>query len=175
MHPEENQQHSAQSGEGAGPVLLNSVESLKAMVGQEFVSARWMRMEQDRVQTFAEATNDLQWIHLDKDRAERESPYGTTVAHGFLTLSLLSHFLSQAIELHGGPSFAINYGLDKVRFPAPVRVGEELRARFLLRSLTEVTGALQAAYLVTVEVRDSAKPCCVAEWIMRYYLPNEQR
>lgn len=139
------------------------------MVGREFTSAHWLTITQDRIQTFAEVTNDLQWIHVDPERAQRESPYRSTVAHGFLTLSLLSHFMSDAIAVQGKSFFAVNYGLEKVRFPAPVRVGEEIGARFQLRSLTDVVGGLHAVYVVKVEVRNSPKPCCVAEWIVRYY------
>lgn len=153
----------------AGCKVIDSLESLRSMIGQEFVSEHWLEIDQQRIQAFAEGTNDLQWIHTDPQRSERESPYRSTVAHGFLTLSLISHFMSDAVEVQGGGFFVINYGLDKVRFPAPVRVGEEIRARFLLRSLSGVTGGLQAAYLTTVEVKDSPKPCCVAEWLVRYY------
>ena len=152
-----------------GRKTIHDLESLRGMVGEEFVSTHWLKIDQQRIQTFAEVTNDLQWIHLDPERARKESPYGATVAHGFLSLSLISRFMSEAVEVRGNDFFVINYGLDKVRFPAPVRVGEEIRARFLLRSVTEVAGGLQAAYLTTIEVKGAAKPCCVAEWLVRYY------
>src|SRR5208282_1613957 len=118
----------------------------------------------------AEATEDRQWIHVDRERAQRESPFGATIAHGFLTLSLLSHFMKQAIELRGGVRMGINYGLNRVRFPAPVRVDSQIRARINLESLKELPGALEAVFSVSLEVQGSEKPCCVAEWIVRYYL-----
>lgn len=155
---------------GDGPVVIESVAALKAMVGREFVAAHWVSIDQERIQRFAEVTNDLQWIHTDAERAQRESPFGTTIAHGFLTLSLLSHFMSDAITIGGGLRLAVNYGLEKVRFPAPVRTGEAIRARFLLRTLTDVLDGVQAVFVATVEVSNAAKPCCVAEWVMRYYL-----
>lgn len=152
-----------------GRKVIDSLDSLRSMIGQEFVSEHWLEIDQPRIQTFAEVTNDRQWIHLDVERSLVESPYKSTVAHGFLTLSLISHFMSDALEVRGTGFFVINYGLDKVRFPGPVRAGDAIRARFVLRSLTEIPGGLQAAYLTTIEVRNSAKPCCVAEWLVRYY------
>ena len=128
-----------------------------------------MLLTQERIQQFAEVTDDRQWIHLDGERARRESPYGTTVAHGFLTLSLLSSFLGQALQIREGTRMSINYGLNRVRFPAPVLAGAKIRARFTLRSVEEVSGALEAVLDATVETEGANKPCCVAEWVLRYY------
>lgn len=151
------------------PVVVETVSSLKEFVGREIAVTDWLRMTQERINQFAEATDDRQWIHLDRERALRESPYGSTIAHGFLTLSLLSHFMRQAIQFRGGMRMAVNYGLNRVRFPAPVHSGSNIRARIGLLSLQEFSDALQAVFSVAVEVEDSDKPCCVGEWVVRYY------
>src|SRR5690348_14495973 len=111
------------------PLILESLQQLNNYVGKEIVTTGWLQMTQQRIQQFAEITGDTQWIHVDRERARRESPYGTTIAHGFLTLSLMSHFLREAIQLPGEVRQTINYGLNRVRFPAPVRVDEKIRAR----------------------------------------------
>ncbi len=151
------------------PVVVPTPQSLAEMVGRELAVSDWFAVTQERIQQFADATQDRQWIHTNRERAEKESPYGTTVAHGFLTLSLLSHLMKQAVHIEGGVRTTINYGLNRVRFPAPVHAGSKLRARFVLQSLREVAGALEAVYGVTVEVQHAEKPCCVAEWVVRYY------
>jgi acyl dehydratase len=151
------------------PLVVETVRSLKEYVGCEIAVTDWLTMTQDRIDRFAEATEDRQWIHVDRERAQRESPYGTTIAHGFLTLSLLSHFMKQAIQFRGGVRMGINYGLNRVRFPSPVRVDSEIRARVGLLSLKELPDALEALFSVSLEGRDLEKPCCVAEWIIRYY------
>lgn len=151
------------------PLVVETMLSLKEFVGREIAVTDWLTMTQDRIDRFAEATEDRQWIHVDRERAQRESPYGTTVAHGFLTLSLLSHFMKQAIQFGGGVRLGINYGLNRVRFPSPVRVDTKIRARVGLLSLKELSEALEAVFSVSVEGQDLEKPCCVAEWIVRYY------
>jgi acyl dehydratase len=134
------------------------------------VSSGWVEVPQDVIRQFAETTGDRQWVHVDPDRARRDSPYGTTVAHGFLTLSLLSRLFRDAIRFEGGPRFAINYGLNKVRFPAPVPAGSRVRGQFtLLRFESVAANAIQATWSAVLECDGSAKPCCVAEWIVRYY------
>ena len=148
--------------------LVNSLDELKGQIGQEMAVTDWLPVTQQRIAQFADATGDLQWIHLDTERAAKESPYGCTIAHGFLTLSLLSQFMKQALEVPG-LRMTINYGLNRVRFPAPVKAGAKLRARFTLLSLQEVDGGAEAAYQVTLETEGVEKPCCVAEWIVRYY------
>jgi acyl dehydratase len=144
------------------------LEALQKSVGREIGVTEWVEISQDRINQFADATGDHQWIHLDRERAGRESPYGTTIAHGFLTLSLLPQFLHEAIQL-SGVRMAINYGLNRVRFPSAVPAGSRIRARVLLQSIRQVSDSTEALYLVTIEAQDSEKPCCVAEMIARYY------
>ena len=151
------------------PLVVDKVISLKDFVGREIAVTDWLTITQDRIDRFAEATGDRQWIHVDRERAQRESSYGATVAHGFLTLSLLSHFVKQAIQIKGGVRMAINYGLNRVRFPAAVRADSKIRARVILLSVKELPDALDAAFSVSVEREGLEKPCCVAEWIVRYY------
>ena len=151
------------------PVVLETPHALNDFAGREMALTEWLTMTQDRIDGFAEATEDRQWIHVDPGRAQRESPYGTTIAHGFLTLSLLSHFLKQAIQIRSGVRMAINYGLNRVRFPSPVRADSQIRARVSLLSLKEIPGAVEATFSITVEAQGTEKPCCVADWIVRYY------
>jgi acyl dehydratase len=151
------------------PLVVDKVISLKDFVGREIAVTDWLTITQDRIDRFAEATGDQQWIHVDRERAQRESPYGATVAHGFLTLSLLSHFVKQAIQIKGGVRMAINYGLNRVRLPAAVRADSKIRACVVLLSVKELPDALEAAFSVSVEGEGLEKPSCVAEWIVRYY------
>jgi acyl dehydratase len=151
------------------PVVLETPRALNDFVGREIALTEWFTITQDRIDRFAEATEDRQWIHIDRQRAQRESPYGTTIAHGFLTLSLLSHFMKQAVQFRGGVRMGINYGLNRVRFPSPVGSDSKIRARVSLRSLKELAGPLEAVFSVSLEVQGLEKPCCVAEWIVRYY------
>jgi acyl dehydratase len=151
------------------PLTVENLQSLKSFVGREIGVTDWFTLTQERIQQFAEATEDRQWIHVDRERAQKESPYGTTIAHGFLTLSLLSYFLKQAIEIRGGVRMGINYGLNRVRFPAAVRAGSRIRARVSLQSLKELPDCQEAVFSITVECEGAEKPCCVAEWIVRYY------
>ena len=148
--------------------ILESPDALKDFVGRELGTSEWLPITQERIAQFAETTEDRQWIHVDAERARRESPFGTTVAHGFLTLSLLSHFMAQAIQIRG-VRLAVNYGLNRVRFPAPVRSGAKLRGRFTLQSIQDVSNAIEATYVVSIECEGAPKPCCVAEWLIRYY------
>jgi acyl dehydratase len=151
------------------PLVMETILSLQEFAGREIALTDWLMMTQERIDRFAETTGDQQWIHVDRERARRESPYGSTVAHGFLTLSLLSHFMKQAIQFRSGVRMAVNYGLNRVRYPSPVRAGANIRARIGLLSLEEVSDALQAVFSVTMEIENSDKPCCVAEWVVRYY------
>jgi len=151
------------------PLVLPSLDALKESVGREIGCSEWFVVTQDRIQRFAEVTEDQQWIHLDRARAERESPYGTTIAHGFLTLSLVSSFAKQAMEIRTGVRMAVNYGLNRVRFPAPVLVDSRIRARFTLAALKEISGAVETTFHVSVEIERMEKPCCTAEWVVRYY------
>jgi acyl dehydratase len=145
-----------------------TLEELKRLVGQELAVTEWLEVSQERINLFADATDDHQWIHVDPERARRESPYGATIAHGFLTLSLLPKIVSDAIQL-SDLRMAVNYGSNRVRFPAAVRAGSRIRARIVLQSTRDVEGATDATYAVTIENEGSEKPCCVAEWLARYY------
>jgi acyl dehydratase len=149
---------------------LDNPQSLAAFVGKEIGLTDWLQVTQQRIDQFAEATEDRQWIHTDRERASKESPYGTTIAHGFLTLSLISHFIKELLYIEGGVRLAVNYGLNRVRFPAAVRADSRIRARVVLLILKELPDALEAIFSVTIENETSDKPSCVAEWIVRYYL-----
>ena len=147
---------------------------MKQWEGRELPTTDWLVVTQDRIQKFADATEDHQWIHLDPDRARRESPFGGAIAHGFLTLSLLSYWLKQAIHIRSGVAMAVNYGLNKVRFPSPVHADSRVRARVTLLGTKESLEFVDATFLIHVESRSvesqtSGKPCCVAEWLVRYY------
>ena len=149
---------------------LDSLDELKQLVGQEVAVTDWFTMTQDRIQQFADATLDHQWIHVDVERAKRESPFKAPIAHGFLTLSLLAHFMQQAVAVKQGVRMGVNYGMNKVRFVSPVRVDSKMRARFVLQSLKEVDGnGVEAQYNATIETEGATKPACVAEWLVRYY------
>ena len=150
-------------------VAVENLQSLSSFVGREIGVTDWLTLTQQRIQQFAEATEDRQWIHLDRERAQKESPYGATIAHGFLTLSLLSYFLEQTIEIRGGMRMGINYGLNRVRFPSAVRSGSRIRARVSLESLKELRDCSEAAFSISVECEGGEKPCCAAEWLVRYY------
>lgn len=149
-------------------ITIESLDELKALAGTEVGVTDWLAISQDRIDKFAEATGDHQWIHIDRERAQSESPYGTTIAHGFLTLSLVSYFIKEALQLNS-IRMAINYGLNRVRFPSAVLADSKIRARITLRSLKDLSDAVEATWLVTIESEGSSKPNCVAEWLTRYY------
>jgi len=150
------------------PFVVKTPQSLKEFVGREIGVSEWFRVTPERIEQFAEATEDRQWIHLDRARASKESPYGATIAHGFLTLSLISHLVKDVMEIQGGVRLAVNYGLNRVRFPSAVRAESKIRARVLLLAVKELPDALEATFAVTVEIEQFDKPACVAEWIVRY-------
>jgi acyl dehydratase len=152
------------------PLVVEDLHSLAGFVGREIGTTEWFTVSQDRIQQFAETTDDLQWIHIDPERAQRDSPYGTTIAHGFLTLALLSHFLRQTIQIGSGVRMSVNYGLNRVRFPSPVPAGSRIRAHFTLQALKDISGGMEAMYSVVIDRETSEKPCCVAEWVIRYYV-----
>ena len=141
---------------------------LRDRIGQEVAVSEWLEVTQARIDQFAEATDDRQWLHVDQARAAAESPFKTTIAHGFLTLSLVSLLARRAMSL-GALRMAINYGVNKVRFPAPVPSGSRIRGRFVPVEVVEVGGGYQVTWGVTVERDGGDKPCCVAEWVLRYY------
>jgi acyl dehydratase len=148
--------------------VIGSLEALPAWIGMEVACSDWLAVDQQRILQFAEATGDRQWIHTDPERALSESPYRSTIAHGYLTLSLLPHLLESCLRIDG-VGMAINYGLDRVRFPAALLVGGRVRARLTLERLESVVGGVQAHWAATVELERSDKPACVAQMLVRYY------
>lgn len=151
------------------PLVLETPQALKEFVGRELGVSDWFLMTQERISQFAATTEDHQWIHEDRERAARESPYGTTIAHGFLTLSLIGHLTRQVFRVKG-VRMSVNYGLNRVRFPAPVPAESKIRARVALKGLKELGDSVEAEVLVTIEGENARKPCCVAEWLMRFYV-----
>ena len=147
---------------------FRNLEELAAKVGQEVVVSDWLEVTQERIDEFADATGDHQWIHVDVERARRESPFGTTIAHGFLTLSLLSHFLNNSLAF-GNSKMGVNYGCNRLRFTAPVKSGSRLRARFKLKEFQHIEGGVQMIWDVAMECEGQQKPVLVAEWVGRRY------
>ena len=148
--------------------IIATLDELKQLTGQEVAVSDWITITQERVQQFADATGDHQWIHLDVERSKAESPYGGTIAHGFLTLSLLPMLMASSLKM-SDVKMGVNYGLNKVRFPAPVPVGSRLRARIVLVSVEDIPGGAQLVWQVTIEREGGDKPVCVAESITRRY------
>jgi acyl dehydratase len=149
-------------------IEITDVRSLGDRIGQEIAVGDWVEITQARIDLFAEATGDAQWIHVDPARASVESPFKTTIAHGFLTLSLLSALIRDAMTFHG-LRMAINYGMNRLRFVGPVPAGSRIRARFTPAAVEDASSSVQVTWHVTIECEHAAKPCCVAEWIVRYY------
>ena len=148
--------------------IIESLSDLAALVGQEVAVSPWIEVTQQQVNQFAEATGDHQWIHVDVDKA-RAGPFGTTIAHGFLTLSMLPRFFESAFELRGS-RMGINYGLNKVRFTSPVPVGSRLRGRMTLLSSNPIEGdGVQMVWSTVVEREGADKPVCIAESVVRRY------
>jgi len=148
--------------------VIQGIEELRTLVGQRLGTSDWFEITQQRVQAFADGTDDQQWIHCDPERARLESPYGTTVAHGFLTLALCNS-LSQQIFTIAGVKMVLNYGLNRVRFPNPVPVGSRLRMSSDLIELKETRVGAQVICKQTFEVEGQTKPACVAETIVRVF------
>jgi acyl dehydratase len=146
---------------------FNGIAEVKAAEGEHLGYSEWLEMTQDRIDKFADATGDYQWIHVDQERA-KEGPFGTTIAHGYLTLSLASFFLPQIAEYEGF-AMAINYGVDKVRFISPVKCGARIRAGAEMQAVTDVPGGVQTKVLITIEIEDSDKPACVIESLSRWF------
>jgi acyl dehydratase len=149
-------------------MITIDVRSLRERVGQEIAVGEWFTVAQDRISQFADATGDHQWIHVDAARAATESPFKTTIAHGFLTLSLVSTLMREAIEF-SGLRMAINYGLNRVRFVSPVPANSRIRARIVCGGVEEAGGAVQVEWRLTIEREGERKPACVADWLVRYY------
>ena len=153
-------------------VLSEIVEELQPKIGSEIHMGAWLAMTQERINEFAKATGDSQWIHVEPKKAEAESPFGGTIAHGFLTLALIP-FLAEMVNpekpMIPGALRLINYGLNKVRFPAPVFPGKKIRARSELVNVQEVKGAIEIVRKVTIEIENEEKPACVAEIVTRVF------
>ena len=147
-------------------VVLNGVDEVRGAVGRHLGYSDWMEITQERVNQFAEATGDFQWIHVDVERARAESPYGGPIAHGYLTLSLTNMLVPTVVTLDGF-SMGINYGTEKVRFPAAVPVGARVRAGVELVDVADVPGGVQVKMVVTVEIEGGEKPACVVESLSR--------
>ncbi len=148
--------------------VFDGLDDLRAAVGTQIGSGDWMTVEQDRIDTFADATGDHQWIHVDPERA-KDGPFGVPIAHGFLTLSLLSVLVKDVYSVEG-VKMGVNYGLNKVRFTSPVAVGSKVRANVELTEVSDVTGGVQLTTKVTVEIEGSERPALVAEWLTRQYV-----
>jgi acyl dehydratase len=146
---------------------IDGLDGLKAKLGEHLGHSDWLEITQDRVNTFAEATGDHQWIHVDVEKAKK-GPFGGPIAHGYLTLSLLPMMLGQTVHVTGF-SMGINYGLNKLRFPSPVPVGSKLRVGAKMLNLEEIAGGVQLTYECTFEIEGNEKPACVAEVLFRYY------
>lgn len=147
---------------------IGTLAELKQLVGQEVALSDWIEITQERVNLFADATGDHQWIHVDVERSRSQSPFGSTIAHGFLTLSLLPMVMTGSISMPD-VKMAVNYGLNKVRFPAPVTIPSRVRGRIKLLAVEDIAGGAQMTWEITVEREGSDKPVCVAESISRRY------
>lgn len=147
--------------------VFKTPNELKDAVGQTLGESDWLEIDQERINLFAEATGDHQWIHVDPEKA-KDGPFGATIAHGYLTLSLVNLFLPQIVDVQG-ISMGVNYGCEKIRFPAPVKVNSRVRGVGELVDVSEVKGGIQATIRVTVEIEGGDRPACVVDTISRYY------
>jgi acyl dehydratase len=145
-----------------------ALPSLSTWLGLEVAVSDWVSITQERINRFAEATGDHQWIHVDAERAAKESPFGSTIAHGFLTLSMVPYLKETCIE-YTGVKMGVNYGTNRVRFMAPVKVDSRLRGRFKLASFEPIKGGVQMVWQCTLELEGHTKPACVAELVTRAY------
>jgi acyl dehydratase len=148
-------------------ISFDSLDELRRAVGTHLGWTDWLEITQERVDLFADATGDHQWIHVDPERAEAESPFGGPIAHGYLTLSLSNHFLPQLIAVPAA-SAGVNYGTGKVRFPAPVPVGSRVRGGAEITAVDEIAGGVQTTIAITIEVEGQDKPACVIESLSRW-------
>jgi acyl dehydratase len=159
----------SQTGKIGSMRVIKNTEELRAAAGTEIGVSGWFTVTQELVNSFAATTQDPQWIHVDLHRAERESPFGGTIAHGFLTLSLLSQLFRQVFQFDGPRKMTINYGFNRVRFPSPVRTGARVRLHASLRSVRDVDGGVECTWDMKIEIEESPKPALAAEWITRIY------
>ncbi|MEA2721072.1 MAG: hypothetical protein QOJ39_2936 [Candidatus Eremiobacteraeota bacterium] len=153
------------------PVVFSSADDLERMRGERVGASDWLTVTQELVDEFARVTNDQQWIHVDPERARRESPMGTTIAHGFLTLSLLPSLIQQVVS-YPTARMSLNYGFDRLRFVSPVPVGSEIRGVFAVEEVRRIEGGAQTTWRVEVEVRGAPRPALSALWIGRTYFAN---
>jgi acyl dehydratase len=154
-------------------IEVRDAASLRDRIGQELAVSEWIDVTQERIDRFAGATEDRQWIHVDAARAAAESPFRATIAHGFLTLSLVSRMVRSSMSF-ANMRMAINYGVNRVRFIAPVPSGSRVRGRISPLSIEEIGGGVQVVWSIVVEREGGDKPCCVAEWVVRYYPDHDQ-
>lgn len=145
------------------------VEDVRQSIGKEVGVGGWLAVNQELIDGFAELTGDRQWIHVDAGRARRESPFGATVAHGFLTLALLSSLVHEAVDLKADSKLRVNYGFNRLRFPAPVTAGSRIRAHVTPNAVCDIEGGIEIAWGVVVEIENQAKPALAAEWLVRVY------
>lgn len=148
--------------------IINGISGLQEHLGQHLGYSDYVEITQEQVNTFADATGDHQWIHVDPERAKKESPFGGPIAHGYLTLSLGPMLAPQIMQVHG-ISMAVNYGAEKIRFPSPVPVGSKLRLGAVLDKVDKIAGGAQVTMTFTYEIEGSSKPSCVAQVVFRYY------
>jgi len=148
---------------------LESVDAVRASIGVEAGVGEWLTITQERINAFADLSEDWQWIHVDVERAQRESPFHTTIAHGFLTVALLTKLVQEAVDIRIPCKLLINYGFNKVRFPSPVPAGSKIRAHVTPNAVSEVAGGLEIAWGIVVEIEGQGKPAVAAEWLLRLY------
>jgi len=154
-------------GSTRSPIVINGLDELRKRAGTDLGVSDWVTVEQDNVTTFAKLTGDEQWIHVDPERA-RSGPFGTTVQHGFLTLGMATGLLWSVCTVEGF-GVILNYGLNRVRFPSPLRVGDRFRMNVSLAEVKELSGGAEVVYHLEYEVDGGQKPCCVADLVFRYY------
>lgn len=156
----------------SSPRIIDGLDELRTWIGKEVAVSDWLLIDQARIQAFAKVTGDHQWIHLDVERCQRESPYKAPIAHGYLILSMLPAIFESSLRVDG-LALTVNYGLDRMRLPAPVISGQRIRGRLVLEQLEQVADGMQARWAATIEVESGAKPACVAQMLARYYpLPS---
>jgi acyl dehydratase len=149
--------------------VIHGLDELRAAAGVEAGVSNWYEVSQEKINLFADATGDHQWIHIDRERAERESPFHTTIAHGFLTVSLLPMLLKEAVKVDVNAKLSVNYGFNRLRFVSPVPAGSRVRVRVTPNTVKDVEGGVEIAWGIVVEVEGGAKPAVVAEWLGRLY------